>query len=103
MGTLSTVRPRKPNLNTDDTKRAGFAIQSGRPKIIDSEQEALELDDLQVVHTQGVLRERGNMPSATLPYVWAQTVNDKLPIGTTITNYAFGPGLTLFGAVFQVC
>jgi predicted naringenin-chalcone synthase len=99
---FSAALYRKAKLNQDDIDRAIFAIHPGGPKIIDSVQEALALNDSQVAHSRAVLRTRGNMSSATLPHVWAQIVDDQLSAGTHIISYAFGPGLTLFGAVFEV-
>ena len=43
------------------------------------------------------------MSSATLPHVWQEILNKNYSIGTKIISYAFGPGLTLFGAVFEIC
>lgn len=80
-----------------------FAIHPGGPKIIDSVQEVLELSNDQVVESKKVLFERGNMSSATLPHVWSEILNNNYPVGTKVISYAFGPGLTLFGSVFEVC
>jgi predicted naringenin-chalcone synthase len=49
-----------------------------------------------------VLRERGNMSSATLPHIWKEILDLDLKSGTRVVSLAFGPGLTLFGAVFVV-
>ena len=35
--------------------------------------------------------------------VWNEILNNNYPVGTKIVSYAFGPGLTLFGSVFEVC
>jgi predicted naringenin-chalcone synthase len=80
-----------------------FAIHPGGPKIIDSVQESLELRPDQITESKKILFERGNMSSATLPHVWNEILEKKYPVGTQVISYAFGPGLTLFGAVFEVC
>jgi predicted naringenin-chalcone synthase len=79
-----------------------FAVHPGGPKIIDAVQEVFELRDDQLMESRKILYERGNMSSATLPHVWQQVLENQYPVGTYVTSYAFGPGLTLFGAVFQV-
>lgn len=81
---------------------AVFAIHPGGPRIVDQIAAGLKLTEPQVELSRGVLRERGNMSSATLPHVWQQIVasravkNDHL-----VVSLAFGPGLTLSGAVMR--
>lgn len=75
-----------------------FAIHPGGPKIIDQIVELLKLSEEQVRFSKEVLRDRGNMSSATLPHVWEKIVNDsKVSPGTKIFSVAFGPGLTIAG------
>lgn len=94
---------KKANITYKDAMSSIFAIHPGGPKIIDSVQESLELHPGQIVESKKILFERGNMSSATLPHVWSEILENNYPIGTTVISYAFGPGLTLFGAVFEVC
>ena len=47
-----------------------------------------------------MLRDYGNMSSATLPYIWMRLLRD-VPVGTLIPSLAFGPGLTICGALFE--
>ncbi len=91
------------NLSLSDALKSTFAVHPGGPKIIDSVQEVLELQDHQVALSKKVLFERGNMSSATLPHVWTEILEAKPKIGEKIISFAFGPGLTIFGAVFEVC
>lgn len=73
-----------------------YAIHPGGPKIVESIQEALKLDDLSVSHSKAVLRDYGNMSSATLPHVWkAMQEDDDVKAGELIVSMAFGPGLTV--------
>lgn len=94
---------KKANLDVADAMKSIFAIHPGGPKIIDSVRDVLELKDEQISESKKVLLERGNMSSATLPHVWNEILNSDYPVGTKIISYAFGPGLTLFGSVFEVC
>ena len=82
-------------------REAQFAIHPGGPKIIDSVQELLELRDAQTAQAKKVLLTRGNMSSATLPHVWMAMEADGLEPGTKVVSLAFGPGLTIFGAIFE--
>lgn len=93
----------KAGLGIELAQQSIFAIHPGGPKIIDSVQEVLELREDQIKECRKILFERGNMSSATLPHVWDEILNNQYPVGTKIISFAFGPGLTLFGAVFEVC
>ena len=86
----------------DLLREARFAIHPGGPKIIGSLQELLELRDDQTAQSKEVLFARGNMSSATLPHVWLALDQAGLPPGTKVVSLAFGPGLTIFGSVFEV-
>ncbi len=79
-----------------------FAIHPGGPKIIEAVQKKLELRDNQVEMSQKILFERGNMSSATLPHAWHEIMKNKPANGTKILSLAFGPGLTIFGSIFEV-
>jgi len=83
-------------------REARYAVHPGGPRILDRVQTVLRLDGTQLAHSRKVLRERGNMSSATLPHVWMEMATDTgvLP-GVPIVSLAFGPGLTLCGAVFR--
>ncbi|MEO6952814.1 MAG: 3-oxoacyl-[acyl-carrier-protein] synthase III C-terminal domain-containing protein [Polyangia bacterium] len=82
--------------------RSAFAIHPGGPKIVDGVGRALELTAAQLAPSHGVLRDHGNMSSATLPHVWARLLDDTTcASGTLVCSLAFGPGLTLCGALFR--
>lgn len=83
-------------------KKGLFAIHPGGPQIIDVVKKKLELNDDQVKESRKVLFERGNMSSATLPHVWDEIIKGQYPEGTPILSLAFGPGLTVFGSLFEV-
>lgn len=79
-----------------------FAIHPGGPKIIEAVQKKLEISNEQVKFSQKVLKERGNMSSATLPHVWKEILDSHPQNGTLVLSLAFGPGLTVFGSIFEV-
>jgi predicted naringenin-chalcone synthase len=79
-----------------------FAVHPGGPRIIDGVGEALELAATQVAESRAVLLAHGNMSSATLPHIWMRILEDvSIPAGTPVVSLAFGPGLTICGAVFE--
>jgi predicted naringenin-chalcone synthase len=82
--------------------KATFAIHPGGPKIIEAVQKAFELQDAQLEKSKEVLFHHGNMSSATLPHVWKVILEEGLSPGHIVVSLAFGPGLTLFGAVFRI-
>jgi predicted naringenin-chalcone synthase len=82
-------------------KEAIFAVHPGGPRIIEVVQKTLELSDHQVEASFEILKNRGNMSSATLPHVWHHLLK-KVSKGDRVISLAFGPGLTLFGALFEV-
>lgn len=81
---------------------AVFAIHPGGPRIVQLVAERLGLRDGQVRQSREVLRRRGNMSSATVPYIWkAISEDDGVAAGTPIVSLAFGPGLTATGLLME--
>lgn len=85
--------------------RPYFAVHPGGPKILLHVQEVLGLTDEQMKYSFQVLKEYGNMSSATLPHIWQKILLDpNVPPSTPIVSLAFGPGLTIAGALMEkVC
>ncbi len=80
-----------------------FAIHPGGPKIIDQVSDALGLRPEQSTASRAVLRGYGNMSSATLPHVWDEILKSREnQAGQLVASVAFGPGLTISGALFQI-
>lgn len=82
-----------------------FAIHPGGPKILTQIQDLLGLREEQLAFSFAILKEYGNMSSATLPHIWERILNDPtVPHATSIVSLAFGPGLTIAGAKLEkVC
>jgi predicted naringenin-chalcone synthase len=79
-----------------------FAVHPGGPKILLYIQELLSLTDHQMSYSLQILKEFGNMSSATLPHIWQRILEDpQVAEGTPIVCLAFGPGLTIAGAVLE--
>lgn len=89
-------------LPKSEVARAVFALHPGGPKIVDQIAATLGLAEPQISFSRAVLREHGNMSSATLPHVWqAIARSPDAPDGQVVISLAFGPGLTLSGAVVR--
>ncbi|MFC5684507.1 3-oxoacyl-[acyl-carrier-protein] synthase III C-terminal domain-containing protein [Flavobacterium sp. MAHUQ-51] len=86
----------KAGLDLDSEKsQMYFAIHPGGPKIIDYVVNELGIPEFQAHWSYDVLRNHGNMSSATIPYILHNIVNDSaIQSGTKIIAMAFGPGLT---------
>lgn len=83
-------------------ENAVFAIHPGGPKIVDQVAATLQLDEQQIALSRDVLRAHGNMSSATLPHIWQALVRaPEVQHGQLVVSLAFGPGLTLSGAVLR--
>ena len=74
------------------------ALHPGGPRIIDGLAEVLGLGEPALAASRGVLRDCGNMSSATLPHILGRLAADpEVPAGTPVLGLAFGPGLTMAG------
>jgi predicted naringenin-chalcone synthase len=84
-----------------DKQKAVFAVHPGGPRIIELAERILGLESEQVRISRDVLRDHGNMSSATLPHIWQRIILDeKIEEGTVVVSLGAGPGLTLSGMLF---
>lgn len=77
-----------------------FAVHPGGPKILDHIAEELGIPEERMRWSREVLRERGNMSSATIPHILGRMLAE-LPAGSRVVSMAFGPGLTATGALLR--
>ncbi len=77
----------------------GWAIHAGGRSILDSVEHALDLDDAALDPSRRILRDKGNMSSATLMFVLADILAGK-PVERGVAM-AFGPGLAAEGFNFR--
>ena len=87
----------------DDIKNnMAFAIHPGGPKIVDNIRDELGLSEPQVEISRKVLKENGNMSSATIPFILSEILNcDDIKKNTIVLCLAFGPGLTAAGMLLE--
>lgn len=85
-----------------ESSRLWVAMHPGGPRILDIAEKALGVSSQQIEHSRHVLREHGNMSSATLPHIWQRMLEDpQVPAGALILSVGAGPGLTLSGMLFR--
>ncbi len=79
-----------------------FAIHPGGPAILNQIRTKLGIEESAVAQSRRVLYEHGNMASATAPHIWKLVVeSEAIPRGSKVLSMAFGPGLTVIGALFE--
>lgn len=80
-----------------------WAIHPGGRSILDRVQERMQLSDAQLHPAREVLRENGNMSSATVLFVLKRILEDEgASGGERVAAMAFGPGLTAESALMTV-
>jgi alkylresorcinol/alkylpyrone synthase len=79
-----------------------FAIHPGGPAILNQIRNKLQIEESQIALSREVLRDHGNMASATAPHIWQRLAeSSEVPAGTKALSMAFGPGLTVIGSIFE--
>ncbi|MGN7190047.1 type III polyketide synthase [Curtobacterium sp. MCBA15_004] len=79
-----------------------WAVHPGGRAIVDRAQEALGLPDSAVASSRNVLRDHGNMSSATVLFVLRDALEQGVADGSALVAVAFGPGLTVESARMTV-
>lgn len=78
-----------------------WAVHPGGRSVLDRVQAGLDLDEQAMDASRGILREFGNMSSATVMFILQKLMlDDDLADGARIAGLAFGPGLTVEAARF---
>lgn len=90
------------NVDLGRLRDATFAVHPSDSWVIDRVIDVLMLRDDQLSASRDVLREQGNMLSATMPHIWMRMLADPaIASGTLIPSIAFGPGMTMWGALLE--
>lgn len=89
------------NIGTADL----FAIHPGGKRILDVAENALGITKAETQKAHEVLKYFGNMSSPTILFVLKAMMNEltEKDSGKTLAAMAFGPGLTIETAAFEVC
>lgn len=80
-------------------EESAWAVHPGGRKIVDEIQAALGLTDPEVSSSREILRDFGNMSSATILFVLDRELRREKT--GAVTALGFGPGLTMEGAVLR--
>jgi len=75
-----------------------WAIHPGGRSVLDRVAAGLDLTDAQMAPSRRILRDYGNMSSATILFILRELLQDRALGDATIGALAFGPGLTVESA-----
>ncbi|WP_411272749.1 type III polyketide synthase [Daejeonella sp.] len=90
----------KAGLNADDIEL--YAIHPGGRKILEAAETALGFSHERNKFSYEVLRDYGNMSSASILFVLEKTLSEKgAGISKNILGFAFGPGLTVESMILK--
>ncbi|WP_158828870.1 type III polyketide synthase [Mucilaginibacter lacusdianchii] len=81
---------------------SSYAIHPGGRKILEAVEEALELPEESNAFAYEVLRQYGNMSSATILFVLQKMMKAGKLANQHVLSFAFGPGLTVEGMVLKM-
>jgi predicted naringenin-chalcone synthase len=90
---------RRIGVNLDEINR--FAVHPGGKSILDRVISSLGLHENALDASRAVLRENGNMSSATILFVLKELIT-RGEAGDRVLALAFGPGLTIETAVLTI-
>lgn len=94
---LARLGETRPEASADIER---WAIHPGGRSILDKVQDAVKLSDAQMAESRRVLRDYGNMSSATVLFVLREILNDtEASTAERVCAMAFGPGLTVESAI----
>ncbi len=95
----STVEPLLAQVSINKADITHWAVHPGGRAILDKVRNGLELDEAQLAIPRGVLRDYGNMSSATIFFVLKELL-EQARTDEKIYAMAFGPGLTVESGLF---
>lgn len=78
-----------------------WAVHPGGRSVLDAVESALHLRDGDLHYSREVLKNYGNMSSATVMFILRQMLED-VPVSTPGCALAFGPGLTTESMLFRI-
>lgn len=83
-----------------DDRPDAWAVHPGGRSVLDRVAAGLELPETALDASRAVLRDHGNMSSATILFILRALLHDPRPAeGSTVAAVAFGPGLTVESAL----
>ena len=100
MGEMARALMEAQGLKQADVRH--WILHSAGRRVLDRARDLLELSDAQMAHARGVLREFGNMSSATILFVLERTLRLESPVdGEWGVMIGLGPGFAAEGALLR--
>jgi alkylresorcinol/alkylpyrone synthase len=100
MGEMARALMDTQGLKRDDV--AHWVLHSAGRRVLDRARELLDLGDAQMAHARGVLREYGNMSSATILFVLERLLRAEIAVpGDWGLMIGLGPGFAAEGALLR--
>jgi 3,5-dihydroxyphenylacetyl-CoA synthase len=100
MGEMARVLMETQGLKRDDV--AHWVLHSAGRRVLDRARELLDLTDAQMTNARGVLREYGNMSSATILFVLERLLRSEITTsGDWGLMIGLGPGFAAEGALLR--
>jgi len=100
MGEMARAMMETQGLKRDDV--AYWVLHSAGRRVLDRARDLLELSDAQMAHPRAVLREHGNMSSATILFVLERLLRLEHPVpGDWGLMIGLGPGFAAEGALLR--
>lgn len=82
-----------------DLERFGWAVHPGGPRVLDAARDAIGIPEACLTHSREILRGHGNMSSPTVLFILDRIT--RLTDAKRAVMLAFGPGLTIEGALLE--
>ena len=100
MGEMARALMETQGLKRDDV--AHWVLHSAGRRVLDRARDLLDLTDAQMAHARGVLREYGNMSSATILFVLERLLRAEITVpGDWGLMIGLGPGFAAEGALLR--
>ncbi|MBB2976840.1 putative naringenin-chalcone synthase [Microbacterium endophyticum] len=97
------VRDAVTQFLADDPQNVSWAVHPGGRSVLDRVEHGLELPPDALATSRAVLRDYGNMSSATILFILQAIMEDNaLTDGAPLAALAFGPGLTVESAMLTM-
>jgi len=100
MGEMARALMETQGLKANDIRH--WVLHSAGRRVLDRARTLLDLTDAQMSHARGVLREFGNMSSATILFVLERMLREETPVpGEWGVMIGLGPGFAAEGALLR--
>jgi alkylresorcinol/alkylpyrone synthase len=100
MGEMARTLMETQGLKREDVSH--WVLHSAGRRVLDRARELLDLSDAQMAHARAVLRDYGNMSSATILFVLERLLRTETPVpGDWGVMIGLGPGFAAEGSLLR--